>query len=202
MASFDSLSFCACCREKSKCSDPCVSHNDCNSCNILPEEQCVQLSKPSYRMKKEKCELRKSSDTPKKDSDSSSLIDPSSVTAVGAVDDQGMLQSPGSSSSADKKKKANPVDEPKAHSSRPTKPGSEKSAKSPTPKPHRSMTNARIEELDQKWLERFNRLEALLLSKTFHRPEPTFSTVRVTLPHTPPVGAVNKSNDPFIRPTI
>ena len=54
---------------------------------------------------KEKQELKKLGDTPQKDSDSSSLIDPSSVTVVGAVDDQGMLQSPGSSSNSDKKKK-------------------------------------------------------------------------------------------------
>ena len=47
---------------------------------------------------------RKQGDTPQKNSDSSSLIDPSSVTVVGAVDDQGNLQSPGSSSGSDKKK--------------------------------------------------------------------------------------------------
>ena len=86
MASFDSHCFCACCREKGKGSDPCVSHNDCTACNSLMEEQRLQLSTPSYRLKKEKCELKKSSDTPTKDSDSFSLIHSSSVMVVGAVD--------------------------------------------------------------------------------------------------------------------
>ena len=98
MASFDSHCFCARCREKGKGSDPCVAKKDCNSCNILSEEQRLQLSTPSYRLKKEKRDLKKSADTPKQDSTSSSLIDLSSVTVVGAVDDQGILQSPGASS--------------------------------------------------------------------------------------------------------
>ena len=102
MASFDSHSFCARCREKGKGTDPCILHNDCQACNSLTEEQRVQLSTPSYRLKKEKHDLKKSTDTPSKDSDSSSLIDPSSVTVVGAVDGQGMVQSPGSSSSTKK----------------------------------------------------------------------------------------------------
>ena len=62
----------------------------------------LQLSTPSYRLKKEKQELKKSSNTPQ-DSDSSSLIHPSSVMGVGAVDGQGMVQSPGSSSGTKKK---------------------------------------------------------------------------------------------------
>ena len=68
MASFDSHNFCARCREKGKGSDPCTSKNDCNSCNVLTEEQRLQLSTPSYRIKKEKRDLKKSSDTPKQDS--------------------------------------------------------------------------------------------------------------------------------------
>ena len=98
MARFDTHSFCARCREKSKGPDPCVSKSDCQACNVLTEDQRLQLSTPSYRIKKEKRDLKKQSDTPQKNSDSSSLIDPSSVTVVGAVDDQGNLQYPGSSS--------------------------------------------------------------------------------------------------------
>ena len=71
MTSFDSHSFCVRCREKGKVSDPCISH-DCQACNSLMEEQCLQLSTPSYRLKKEKRELQKSIHTPRKDSDSSS----------------------------------------------------------------------------------------------------------------------------------
>ena len=95
MASFDSHSFCARCREKGKGSDPCISHNDCLACNSLTEDQRIQLSTPSYRFKKEKRDLKKSADTPTKDSASSSLIDPSSVMVVGAVDAQGVVQSLG-----------------------------------------------------------------------------------------------------------
>ena len=134
MASFDSHSFCACCREKGKGSDPCVSHNDCNSCNILTKDQRLQLSRPSYRIKKEKRDLKKASDTPKQDSSSSSLIDPSSVTVVGAVDGQGILQSPGSSSG--KKKKSNPSEKVKAHSSKDLKTSTDRPSKSPSAKPH------------------------------------------------------------------
>ena len=111
MASFDSHCFCARCREKGKGSDPCISHLDCNACNSLTEEHRIQLSTPSYMIKKEKRDSKKVSDTPKQDS-SSSLIDPSVVTVVGAVDDQGIVKSPGSSS--DKQKKKQSTDKPKA----------------------------------------------------------------------------------------
>ena len=86
------------------------------------------------------------------------------MTEVGAVDGQGMVKSPGSSSDA-KKKKANPTDKPKGHSSKHSKPSPEKPVKSPTPKPHRFSANARIDELDQKWSDRFNRLEALYMQR-------------------------------------
>ena len=198
MASFDSHSFCARCREKSKGSDPCISNNDCNSCNLLTEDQRLQLSTPSYRPKKEKRDLKKTSDTPKQDSTSSSLIDPSSVMVVGAVDSQGILQSPGSSSG--KKKKANPSEKPKAHSSKDPKTGTDKASKSVSSKSHRSSPDARIDELDQKWAERFNRLEALLLAKSLDKQEPAFTSVKVTPAHSPPPGSVI-STKPFIRPS-
>ena len=198
MASFDSHSFCVRCREKGKGSDPCISH-DCQACNSLTEEQHLQLSTPSYRLKKEKRELKKSTDTPQKDSDSSSLIHPSSVMLVGAVDGKGMVQSPGSSSGTKKKKPKN-TDKSKGHSTKHSKSGSEKPVKSPTTNPHRSSAEARIEELDQKWSDRFNRLEALLLAKTLDKPEPTFATVKVTPTTSPPVG-ITRSTEPFIRPS-
>ena len=145
--SFDSHSF----REKSKGPDPCVSHNDCNSCNVLTEDQLLQLSMPSYRLKKEMRELKKTSDTPKQNSSSSSLIDPSSVTVVGAVDGQGMLQSPDSSSGNEKKKKkSKPTEKVKAHPSKHTKIGADKPSKSPSVKAHSSSADSRINELDQK----------------------------------------------------
>ena len=108
-----------------------------------------------------------------------------------------MLQSPGSSSSSEKKKKdkkSSTSDKHKAHKS------SEKPSKSVDPKPSRSSADDSIDELDQKWSDRFNRLEALLLSRTLDKPEPTFQAPKVTLTHPPPVGAV-KSSEPFIQPT-
>ena len=190
MASFDTHSFCARCREKSKGPDPCASKSDCQACNILTEDQRLQLSTPSYRIKKEKRESKKQGDTPQKSSDSSSLIDPSSVTVVGAVDDQRMLQTPGSSSGAEKKKDKKPASE---------KPKSSKS-KSTNPKPSTSSADDRIDELDKKWADRFNRLEALLLAKSIDQPEPTFQAPKVAPTHPPPVGAV-KSSAPFLRPS-
>ena len=56
----------------------------------------------------------------------------------------------------------------------------------------------RFSELDQKWSERFNRLEALLLSKSL---QPTFSSeVRVTPSHSPPVN-VSRDTELFFQPT-
>ena len=89
------------------------------------------------------------------------------MTVVGAVDGQGMVQSPGSSSSA-KKKKSSSSDKKTASKSSTS---SEKPAKSPTT--HRSSADARIDELDQKWSDRFNRLEAILLAKTMEKKRPS-----------------------------
>ena len=191
MASFDSHCFCARCREKGKGSDPCISHLDCNACNSLTEEQRIQLSTPSYRIKKEKRELKKVSDTPKQDS-SSSLIDPSVVTVVGAVDDQGIVKSPGSSS---EKKKKPSSDKPEPHTFKVSK--SDKPSKSL--KPTKSSQDSRFDQLDQKWSKRFNRLEALLLSKSLEQPTPAFTTVKVTPTHSPPKTVT--SSKPFIKPT-
>ena len=134
MAGFDSHSFCTRCRDKGKGPDPCISDKDCNSCNILTADQHLQLSTPSYEIKnfKEKRESKKASDTPtKKESYSSSLIDPSSVTVVGAVDDQGIVQSPSSSSSVNnKKKKVSSDNKPKSQTSKPPKSGSDKLSQS------------------------------------------------------------------------
>ena len=163
MVRFDTHSFCARCREKSKGPDPCVSKSDCQACNVVTEDQRLQLSTPSYRIKKEKRDLKRQGETPQKNSDSSSHIDPSSVTVVGVVEDQGILQSPGSSSGAEKKKKDKKTTSEKPKSSK----SSDKPSKSVETRPSRSSADDRIDELDKKWADRFNRLEALLLSKSF-----------------------------------
>ena len=62
----------------------------------------------------------------KKDSDSSSHIDPSSVMVVGAVDDQGMLQFTDSSSHDKKKKKTASEDKVESQTVKHTKSSLEK----------------------------------------------------------------------------
>ena len=57
---------------------------------------------------------------------------------------------------------------------------------------------AEFAELDNKWSERFSRLEALIMAKSF---EPTFSSnVKVAPTHSPPHDVENVS-EPFIRPS-
>ena len=57
-------------------------------------------------------------------------------------------------------------------------------------------TDLKIAELDQKWSDRFNCLEALLMARSF---QPSFtSNVKVTPTHSPPVENVS---EPFIRPS-
>ena len=66
-------------------------------------------------------------------------------------------------------------------------------------RPAKDTTDLKIAELDQKWSDLFNRLEALLLAKILDK-EPSFQTVKVDPSHSPPAGAV-KSTEPFIRLT-
>ena len=64
--------------------------------------------------------------------------------------------------------------------------------------PESSSTDAKIADLDSKWSERFNRLEALLLSKTFQL---TFSSeVKLAPSHSPPTN-IPRDSEPFFQPT-
>ena len=59
-------------------------------------------------------------------------------------------------------------------------------------------TDEKFAEMDSKWSERFSRLEALIMAKSF---EPTFSSkVKVTPTHSPPHD-VGNTTEPFIRPS-
>ena len=72
-AGFDTHNYCVRCRDRGKGPDPCVEKpdsNDCNFCNILTPEQRIQLSTPSYKIKKEQCECKKTA-TPNKEPTSS-----------------------------------------------------------------------------------------------------------------------------------
>ena len=105
------------------------------------------------------------------------------MSVVGVVDGQSTSGSPGlSKQPAEKKKKE------------------DKKAKSVKSTSHRPALSVKIEVLDQKWLDRFNRLEALLLAKTMDRPqEPTFSAVKVTPTHAPPANVIR--TEPFLKPS-
>ena len=87
MAIFDQHSYCARCCEKNKGKDLCVESKDTTSCKFclaFTLEQLAQISTPSYKIKKEKREARKSvTATPTKDS--TELVDPASVSVIGVL---------------------------------------------------------------------------------------------------------------------
>ena len=199
MAGFDLHSVCVRCRDKKKGSDPCIETPPaaCSHCDALSSEQKAQLSTPSYKLKKERKEAKSS--TPAK-----AVVDPALVSVVGVLDGQ---TTSGLSGPAEKKSKK--VESKKLPTS--TKPArSDKSVKSssnPPPttsttdkgKSTTSSTDSKISDLDKKWSDRFNRLEALLLAKTIDKPQdPVFSTVKVTPAHAPPANVVRP--DPFFKP--
>ena len=173
MAIFDQHAYCARCREKNKGKDPCVESKDttnCKFCSAFTPEQLAQISTPSYKIKKEKREARKSvTATPTKES--TELVDPTSVSVIGVIGQNEpatqTVTSPASSMPPEKKQKKEKV--------------SVKTKKSDSS----SSTDAKLADLDSKWSSRFNKLEALLLSRTF---QPTFSSeVKLTPAHSPPV---------------
>ena len=213
MAGFDFHSFCAHCCDKKKGSDPCVETPPapCHHCDALTADQKPQLSTPPYKLKKEKREAKTS--TPAKDSDtlSPTLVDTALVSVMGVVDGQGTSGASGLSGPEEKKKKSEKkTDKKSSTSSKSVKP--DKSVKSSSSRPASSSstidqgksidpsTDSRFSDLDRKWSDWFNRLEALLMAKTLDRPqEPVFGTVRVTPTYAPPADVVLP--DPFIHPS-
>ena len=181
MANFDQHSYCARCREKNKGKDPCVENKDtttCKFCLALTPEQLAQISTPSYKLKKKKREARKSGTaTPTKET--SELVDPASVSVIGVVGQQETSKS-----------------SPTEHV-----PPEKKAKKEKLPskaKKSSDSTDSKIAELDSKWSERFNRLEALVLSKTLQL---AFSSeVKVTPPRSPPAN-IPRDSEPFFQPT-
>ena len=178
MAGFDGHAFCARCREKGKGEKPCIANKDttdCKFCNLLTPEQRAQISTPSYKIKKEKREAKRlDNPTP---TEEIALVDPASVSVIGAVGES--VASPSTSIPPEKKaKKDKPTSKAKKSAS--------------------SSADDRISALDLKWSDRFNRLEALLMAKSL---EPSFSAdVRVTPKHSPPA-TVSKDSEPFFQPT-
>ena len=54
MAAFDAHAYCAHYRDKGKGTDPCVTNEDCQYCNVLTEDQKSCLATLSNQKKKEK----------------------------------------------------------------------------------------------------------------------------------------------------
>ena len=115
MAGFDKHAHCQRCRDKSKGSDSFVNNETCPHCNILPTEQKLQLSTPSYQKKKEKCEQKSDkSDKPtrskKTEDDSSPRVDPSYISFIGVASaDKKAVKSPERAGIKDEKKHPTPV---------------------------------------------------------------------------------------------
>ena len=76
MAIFDPHSRCARCRDKGLGQDPCVLKLQCELCDNLTPEQLLQLSTPTYKLRKEKSKSKEA------------LVDPSTVTIVSQVESQ------------------------------------------------------------------------------------------------------------------
>ena len=199
MAGFDPHTVCARCRDKKKGKDPCVEKEgaNCHHCNALTPEQLAQLSTPCYKLKKEKRDMKSSTPSKNPVADntlSPTLVDPSLVTVMGVVDGQSPSGPPDLSDKLVEKKKEEKKKK-KATTSKPVKP--DKSVKS-SHRPSTESTDQKLEVMEQRWSDRFNRLEALLLAKTLDR-VPTFSAVKVTPTHAPPANAI--SSEPFLKPS-
>ena len=147
MASFDNHKKCARCRDKGVGDDPCVQKRDCQICKVFTPAQLKQLSTPTYQSRKERESKKMASDSPA--SVTPTLVDPSDVSVLERVHKESDGSSPAS------KKKADPSPTPKANSKK------KSSSKS---------RSDDLKELDQKCCERFARLEAMLVSKTFMVP--------------------------------
>ena len=104
------------------------------------------------------------------------------MSVIGVVDGQGSVKSPAPVPPPDKKPKKDNK--------------SSKKEKSPSTKVSKHSTDEIFAEMDSKWSERFSRLEALIMAKSF---EPTSSKVKVAPTHSP--HDVGNMAEPFIRPS-
>ena len=165
MAGFDSHSKCARCRDKGLGDDPCVQKKECAICRGFTPEQTLQLSTPTYRDRKDK-KATASSSAP-------TFMDPAHVSVLGKVE------------------------KVKAVQSTPTMGKKTKRSESPKPSANKKKSSSSrpsaedLKQLDDKWAEKFSRLEAILLAKTF--------TVPVE-PVVKPASDVTTSQKPFFDP--
>ena len=138
---------------------PCVLKKDCDICRGFTPEQILQLSTPTYRDRKDK-RATASSSTP-------ILVDPAHVSVLGKVEKVKAAQSTPTTA-----KKTKRSDSPKPSASKKKSSSGRPSAED-------------LKQLDDICAERFSRLEAMLLAKTFTVPvEPVVkpaSDVTVTI---------------------
>ena len=145
MAVFDGHLKCARCRDKGDGDDPCILKKACPICKVFTPEQIQQLSTPTYKDRKNRDKKTVSaSPTP-------ALVDPSQVSVLGRVDGEKAVNN--SETPAGKKKRTDESPKPSSKKKSSSKPKSDE-----------------LKDLDKKWTERFARLEAMLLSKTFTVP--------------------------------
>ena len=166
MAGFDTHSKCARCRDKGLGDDPCVLKKECVICKGFTPEQSLQLATPTYRDRKDKKTTSNATtaSTP-------TLVDPAHVSVLGKVEKVKAVQTTPS-------KKTKRSESPKPSTSK-------KRSSSSRP------TSEDLQHLDDKWGERFSRLEAMLLAKAF--------TVPVE-PVVKPASDVTPSQKPFFDP--
>ena len=168
MAVFDGHSKCTRCRDKWVGDNPCVLKKDCDVCKGFTPEQVLQLATPTYRDRKNKeKKVTASSSAP-------TLVDPAHMSVLGKVEKDKDSQ-PQSTPTA---KKTECSESPKPSASKKKSSSSRPSADD-------------LKQLDDKWAERFSRLEAMLLAKTF--------TVPVE-PVVKPASDVTTSQKPFFDP--
>ena len=147
MALFDNHKKCARCRDKGVGDDPCVKKLACSICKAFTPAQIHQLATPTYKERKERSSQKKSEELT---STSPKLVDPSEVSLLGPVNSG--TQSPVDSTPKQKKKRSDgsPRSSKRKHSSKPT--------------------SDDLKSLDDKWSERFSRLEAMLINQSFAVP--------------------------------
>ena len=156
MALFDNHKKCAHCREKGVGDNPCVKKQDCQICKAFMPAQVQQLATPTYKTRKEHGEQKKSENVK---STTPTLVDPSDVTLLGQVSSD--KPSSVECTPKQKKKRSNgsPRSSKRKHSSKPT--------------------SDDLKSLDDKWNERFSRLEAMLLNQSFAVPVRPVSSASV-----------------------
>ena len=141
MALFDLHTNCARCREKWIGSDDCVVKKPCSVCDGFTEDQEAQLATPKYKVRKE---------SGQKKTDSPTHVAASDVTVLGKVESKGETSSDREETPSKKAKNT-------SHKS----PLKKKSSKS-------SDFQSQLQTLDDKWSERFSRLEAYFYQRASH----------------------------------